>query len=221
MEESKYLKLARQAREENNSEDAKKFYDMVRTDEPENVEAKFFYAYYSLAETIVRDIPSKFVDYAKVPVSCVKMLKEANLSDKEKMDLLEVLVKTHADEAVSMYHYVASHRDRSTSENVDPNGYYNMSEVNMVQSAAIHSLEDTGNNVATLFGDDPKAMALAADLWKRIFSVKIFSQWYYFQSGSTKEESAKKWNELVGKIQKIDSSFATPETPKAVQCGSK
>lgn len=221
MEESKYLKLARQAREENNSEDAKKFYDMVRTDDPENVEAKFFYAYYNLAETIIRDIPSKFVDYAKVPVSCVKILKESNLPENEKIELLETMVKIHADEAISMYRYVADHRDRSTSDRVDPNGYYKMSQVNMVQIASIHSLEDMGNNVATLFGSNPKAMTLAAELWKGIFKVKIFSQWYYFQSGSTKEESAKKWNELVGKIQKIDSSFATPEKPKAIQCGSK
>ena len=44
---SKYLKLARTAREEDNSEDAKRYYDMVRTEDPENGEAKFFYAYYA------------------------------------------------------------------------------------------------------------------------------------------------------------------------------
>ena len=50
MEESKNLKLARMARKENNSEDGKLFYGKVREEDPENVEAKYFYAYYSLYE---------------------------------------------------------------------------------------------------------------------------------------------------------------------------
>jgi hypothetical protein len=213
--------LARQAREEDNAEDAKKFYDMVRTDDPENVEAKFFYAYFNLSDAVNKDVPNKFVDYAKTAVSCVKMLKESALSDKEKMDLLEVMANTHTEEAESTYRYVFGKRDRSNSEHVDPNGIYSMSEVNGVQRTAIHSLEDMGNSIADLFGSDPKAMSLAAKLWEGIFSVQIFSQWYFFQSGSTKEESTKKWHDLVGKIQKVDSSFATPQQPKMVTCGSK
>jgi hypothetical protein len=47
-ETNKYLLLARQAKMEDNDEDAVKYYDMVRTDDPENAEAKFFYAYYRL-----------------------------------------------------------------------------------------------------------------------------------------------------------------------------
>ena len=221
--DTKYLKLARQAREENNTEDAKKFYDMARTEDPENVEAKFFYAYYNLADAIVRDVPNKYVDYTKVAVSSVKRLKESTLSDKEKLDLLEDIANTHAKEVVRVYHYVASHRDRSTSDHVDTNGYYDTFQVASVQSASIHSLEDMGNNVANLFGSEPKAMELAANLWKGIFSDKRFSREYFFQSGTTKEESAKKWHELVEKIQKTDSSFPTPEEPKAIgiQCGSK
>lgn len=107
--------MARQAREEDNAEDAKKFYDMVRTDDPENVEAKFFYAYFNLSDAVNKDVPNKFVDYAKTAVSCVKMLKESALSDKEKMDLLEVMANTHTEEAESTYRYVFGKRDRSNS----------------------------------------------------------------------------------------------------------
>ena len=54
MEENKNLRLARQARAENNSEDAKLFYNKVREDDPENGEAKFFYAY---LRKVVPDAP--------------------------------------------------------------------------------------------------------------------------------------------------------------------
>ena len=50
MEQSKNLRLARQAKAENNTEDAKLFYNKVREEEPENGEAKYFYAYYSMYE---------------------------------------------------------------------------------------------------------------------------------------------------------------------------
>ena len=46
--ESKYLTLARQARADGNSEDAKNFYNKLREENPESGEAKFFYAYYAL-----------------------------------------------------------------------------------------------------------------------------------------------------------------------------
>ncbi len=45
MEEYKYLKLARQARRENNAEDAKRFYDIIRVENPDDGEAKYFYTF--------------------------------------------------------------------------------------------------------------------------------------------------------------------------------
>ena len=62
MEQSKYLQLARQAKAENNSEDAKAYYNKVREEYPENGEAKFFYAYYSLYEGKNIEVPTKFIN---------------------------------------------------------------------------------------------------------------------------------------------------------------
>ena len=44
--QNKYLVLARRAREEGNAEDARRYYDILRTEDPDNAEAKFFYSYY-------------------------------------------------------------------------------------------------------------------------------------------------------------------------------
>ena len=65
MSDTKYLKLARTARDENNGEDAKKFYDMVRVEDPENGEAKFFYQYYSLYEGKNIEIANRFIKLVK------------------------------------------------------------------------------------------------------------------------------------------------------------
>lgn len=70
--ENKYLKLAREARSEGNSEDAKKFYDLVRTEDPENGEAKFFYAYYALYEVTNGEIAKRFTNLCNALKTSVK-----------------------------------------------------------------------------------------------------------------------------------------------------
>ena len=74
MEESKNLRLARQARAENNTEDAKTFYNKVREEDPENGEAKYFYAYYSMYEGKNGEIPTKFANLCKTLTSSINFV---------------------------------------------------------------------------------------------------------------------------------------------------
>ena len=73
----KYLNLARRAREENNAEDAKKFYDMVRIEDPENYEARFFYSYYTLWSGRKMDAVSNYKALIATSMSIVKDLLRA------------------------------------------------------------------------------------------------------------------------------------------------
>ena len=73
MENNKYLILARQARAEGNSEDAKTYYNKVREESPEDGEAKFFYAYYALYEGKNGEIPQRFSNVCQAVFSALKM----------------------------------------------------------------------------------------------------------------------------------------------------
>ncbi len=76
----KNLKLARTARAENNSDDAKRFYDLVRIEEPDNCEAKFFYAYYNLMSGKVIEISSNLDILINVIYVCKKGIPQVRYS---------------------------------------------------------------------------------------------------------------------------------------------
>ncbi len=48
--ENKNLTLARQAKQTKDTESAKKYYELVREEDPSNGEANFFYLYYAIYE---------------------------------------------------------------------------------------------------------------------------------------------------------------------------
>ena len=82
--QNKYLLLARRAREDKNAEDAKKYYDMVRTEDPENVEAKFYYSYYKLLDSTNGQAAGNFVTFCNGMNSTMSMLIDFDMPVSEK-----------------------------------------------------------------------------------------------------------------------------------------
>ena len=82
--QNKYLLLARRAREDKNTEDAKKYYDMVRTEDPENVEAKFYYSYYKLLDSTNGQAAGNFVTFCNGMNSTMSMLIDSDMTVSEK-----------------------------------------------------------------------------------------------------------------------------------------
>lgn len=92
MEDNKYLKLARQAREEDNTEDAKRFYDIIRVENPEDGEARYFYAYYALFEGKISEIKTRFENVCNVIMPSITNL--FNSENKEKETIINDIVKS-------------------------------------------------------------------------------------------------------------------------------
>lgn len=82
--ENKYLTLARRAREDKNTEDAKKYYDMVRSEDPENVEAKFYYSYYKLLGCTNGQAAGEFVTFCNGLSSTISMIIDSDMEIREK-----------------------------------------------------------------------------------------------------------------------------------------
>ena len=106
MEISKNLQLARQARAEKNSEDAKLFYLKVREEDPENGEAKFFYAFYSIYEGKVAELPSRFSNLCSVVSSSINFIKNSSLGKEEHLKSISEIVDAFVPETWANNRYM-------------------------------------------------------------------------------------------------------------------
>jgi len=202
---SKYLKLARTAREEDNTEDAKKYYDMVRTDDPENGEAKFFYAYYALYEGKNGEIPKRFSNLCGALKSSIKMVKESNGSDAEKINDCNAIIDAFIPVSWSLNRYM----NNKNHEKKVGDSYikvFEMSQISSVCKEGMATLKDVGDLVATLFGPSPEGMNMAVKLWKEY--VTLAQKWYSYAPKGDAEVYA-------AKIQKVEPSY---ELPKKAGC---
>ncbi|MBR6427398.1 MAG: hypothetical protein IKS28_06180 [Clostridia bacterium] len=210
-EVSKYLKLARTAREEGNTEDAKRYYDMVRTDEPENGEAKFFYSFYSLYEGTNGEIPKKFSNLCGGMKSSIKMVKDSDCTDEEKIRICNAILDAFIPETWSENRYM----NKKNHETKVGDSYVNVftsSQIASVSKEGMKTLRDIGDYVATLFESSPEGMNMAVKAWKEY--VTLAQKWYSWAPKGEAEVYA-------AKIQKIEPSYVLPKKAGCISFGDK
>lgn len=202
---SKYLKLARAAREEDNSEDAKRYYDMVRTEDPDNGEAKFFYAYYALYEGKNGEIPKRFSNLCGVLKNSIKMIKESDNSDEDKIKDCNAILDAFVPLSWSLNRYM-NNKNRETKVGDSYVKVFDSSQIVSVCKEGMRTLKDIGDYVESVFESSPEGMNLAVKAWKEY--VALAQKWYaYAPKGDADAYAAK--------IQKIDPSY---EPPKKAGC---
>ena len=91
--QNKYLLLARRAREEGSAEDAKKYYGIILTEDPENVEAKFFYSYYRILAGRKGEAYKNFIAYGNGINSTLSMILASNDSDADKKAFIKDILR--------------------------------------------------------------------------------------------------------------------------------
>lgn len=206
---NKYLKLARTAREEGNTEDAKKYYDMVRTDEPENGEARFFYAFYALYDGKNGEIPKRFSNLCATLKNAVKMVKESSCSDGEKFGILNAIFDSFVPTAWSLNRYM-NDKNRETKVGDSYVKVFEQSQISSVCKEGLASLKDIGDYTASLFASSPEGMNLAVKAWKEY--VALAQKWYAYAPKGDAEAYA-------AKIQKIDPSYELPKKAGCISFG--
>lgn len=205
MEENKNLKLARQARSEDNTEDAKLFYNKVREEFPDNGEAKYFYAYYSLYEGKNVEIPSKFSNLCKGVVPAVNMIRESSLSKEEQLTSIGEIVNCFVPETWVLNKYM----NKKNTETKIGDSYvkvFENSSIIAVCKDGMATLKKLGDTLDRLYINDPECKKLATIAWKEY--VSLSQKWYRW----TIEGDAEIYAE---KIKKVDPSY---EMPKKAGC---
>ena len=205
MEESKNLKLARQARADNNSEDAKMFYNKVREEDPENGEAKFFYAFYSIYEGKNGEIPSRFSNLCKALPTAINYIKSSSMPKEQQLKIIEDIVKTFVPETWAENRYM----NNKNHETKVGDHYVTIFDYNAIRSVCVtgmKALKALGDQIENLYVADPKCKQIATIAWKEY--VSLSQKWYRYAEKGDAEIYAEK-------IKKVDSSY---EMPKKAGC---
>ena len=205
MENSKYLTLARQARAEDNTEDAKTYYNKVREENPEDAEAKFFYAFYSLYEGTNGEIPKRFANLCTVVISAIDMVKKSGASQVDQCATISEIVKAFIQTPWSMNRYMnnKNHEKKVGDSYVK---VFDQSAIVAACKSGMFTIRDLGDKIESLYGKDAVAMSIAVLAWKEY--VSLAQKWYAYPPKGEAEAYAEK-------IKKIDASY---EMPKKAGC---
>jgi hypothetical protein len=203
----KYLKLARTARKEGNTEDAKRYYDMVRTDDPENGEAKFYFAFYSMYEATNGELPGRFSNLCSGVKSSIKLVKESELDEAEKLSIISGILKAFVPETWANNCYMRK-KNKETKVGDSYVIVFKGSKIDSVTREGMATLKDIGDYVASIYSSSPEGMKLAASAWKEYVSLaQRLHRQAYAPTGDAEAYAVK--------IQAVDPSY---EMPKKAGC---
>ncbi len=205
----KYLKLARTARAESNTEDAKRYYDMVRTDDPENGEAKFFFAFYALYEGKNGEIPKRFSNLCAGLKSSIKLVKDSDMDESEKISTIGEILDAFIPEAWSLNRYM-NNKNRETKVGDSYVKVFEASQISSVSKEGLATLKDIGDFIASIYSTSPAGMNLAVKAWKEY--VSLAQKWYAYAPKGDAEIYA-------AKIQKVDPSYEMPKKAGCISFG--
>lgn len=203
--ENKYLHLARMARAEGNSEDAKTYYNMVREQDPENGEAKFFYSLYALYEGKNGEISRRFSLLCQAVFSAIKMVKKSDDPIKDQLATISEIVNAFIPETWSLSRYM-NNKNREKKIGDSYVIVFDDSSITSVCKTGMFAIRDLGNEIEKLYNGDAGAMSIAVLAWKEY--VSLAQKWYAYPPKGEAEVYAEK-------IKAIDPSY---EMPKKAGC---
>ena len=208
---SNNLTLARQARAENNSEDAKLYYGKVREENPSDGEAKFFYAFYSLYEGTNGEIPKRFINLCSTLTSSINLIKDSASSKEEQLNAIEEIVNAFVPETWAENRYMNSknHESKVGDQYVQ---VFDYSSIKSVCTAGMKALKALGDQIEGLYISDPKCKQLAVIAWKEY--VSLSQKWYAYAIKGDAEIYAEK-------IKKVDPAYEMPKKAGCISFGNK
>lgn len=190
-ETSKYLIAARQALQEKNYEDAKKYYDMVKVEDPTNAEAKIQYQYAKFMDCTNGEAYNCYTDYMNLLKYAVDNIAASEMPVEEQIAFLSQLVDNSVNtlnQCVSAMNYIRVENDGT------------FAKTQRLKRESILFARSLGDAIEQKYKDNNDGMQAACKAWKSFVNRA---------NGNTcvsKEEEAT-IPSYVEKIQKIEPDF--------------
>ena len=203
-----YYTLARQAKESNDAENAVKYYDLIKQEEPNSWEAYFYNVYFRATQTKILFIQSAANSINNCLGTVFSLIKDDSDSDDEKkMHVLEVALR------VTLICKLFESSSKSTLNNSWSNTSNSISyaaDYSNRTLAAADALFKCGDLIERDYNTDDGMMKTACELWKS--GVNIWKTAYALFDDHANRYSIMK-NSYVSKIQKYqnDYVFSAPQ----------
>lgn len=154
--------IARRSRDDNNTEKAAQYYDMILQEDPMSWEASFYTTYYSAMQTNIAGIRSAAIKVSNCIDTVLKLIKDNVPEEKEQLSaVLEVSIRVISI-ASMLYSAAESHyndidfeiRSKYTQEYLDR------------VAAARDLMYNMGNQIEKIWGGNEQFGTIAATAWK-------------------------------------------------------
>lgn len=194
--------VARRAKDDNNTENALKYYDMILVKDPKSWEANFFVVYYQTMTCRIAEISTAGYRLEKCLDSVCKLIKE-HLTDEEEQTNAFNEVFIHSSVAAQMLSDASSNHYNGIDDSIK--NRYTQEYIN--NEVAAREICYTLGHAMEIYFDNGK---LAAESWKKC--IQINSKFIkYLQN---KELGIKVINDYREKIRKYEPSYEVPAIDK-------
>ena len=189
--------IARRAKDDNNSENAARYYDMILMRDPTSWEAAFYAIYFKAMTCKIAQIQSAAISISNCEDSVLKLIRDSLPEDeqydavKEVVDRCSLAANMLANAAKSHYDGISYDKSKYTQEYV-----YNA-------CAARDIMYNCGTFVDLIFNDREEIAMLAADAWKS--GIEIHTE--ILPHLADKAENKKMIGSYAAKIGKYDSNY--------------
>lgn len=202
--------IARRAKDDNNGENAAKYYDMILVKDPTSWEASFYLVYFRAMECTIAQIPSAAISVANCIDTVLKLIKD-HVEDKDSQieAAKEVFFRCGLISDI-LYNGAKNHYD---GLDVTVKNSYMQDMINSCWASTL-IMYRLGDNIDSIFGDYEELHGAAISAWKN--GINKHNKLMFFLNG--KEENKNEILGYVSKIQKYESSYQAPEINTAGGC---
>ena len=195
--------IARRAKDDNNGENAAKYYDMILVKDPASWEATFYVVYFKAMECKIAQIQSAGISVSNCIDTVLKLIKD-NVNDKNEQKRAYTEVATRVIIIASMlFNGAKNHYD-----GIDGQIQHNYTQEWLNNSfAAMNCAYILGDNLDLLFGTDSEANTLSVTAWKQGIA------WHQslIKNLADKTGNRNTVNNYTSKIRKYDNSYNAPQ----------
>lgn len=199
---SNLYQIARRAKDDNNSENAAKYYDMILIEDPTSWEASFYLVYFKARSCKIAHIQSAAISMSNCLDTVLKLISEHVFERAKQIEAVQEVAVRSISMSGMLYTAAENHYN-----GIDPQirNKYGQEMVNNC-SAARDISYILGNNIDSIFGDYEELQPAAVSAWKNGVSQhsRLMAQL------SQKEASNNVITNYVNKIHKYDPSYQAP-----------
>jgi len=200
--------VARRAKENNNSENALKYYDMILVKDPSSWEANFYVVYFKAMSCKIIEIQSAAISMGNCIDSTLDLVKN-NVTDTEQQNEVITEIYLQLIRISEMLYIGAENHYKGTDSSIKHN--YTQEYVYNV-SFATDIMYIFGNSLVSIFGDTYGVVA--SESWKK----GIIMHNGYIKSLQDKEGNKNLIFEYFEKVKKYDPNYQPPKIDTSSGC---